>query len=75
MFKENDEVRMTSTTSSWDKGDIGRIILVDKIDTNLPYLVCAHPDCDDAETCEHYAYQFWMPKTEVEAIHMLMKVE
>lgn len=56
MFKENDDVKMTKDTSLWSKGDIGRIIIVDKSDTNLPYYVCAHPDCDDAETCEHYDY-------------------
>ena len=41
MFKENDEVKMTKDTSLWSKGDIGRIIIVDKSDTNLPYYVCA----------------------------------
>ena len=75
MFKENDEVRMTKDTSLWSNGDRGRIIIVDKSDTNLPYYVCLHQGCKDAENYEHYDYQFWMSKTDVEAIHMLMKVE
>ena len=73
MFKETDK-KMTST-SSWDKGDIGRIIIVDKSDTNLPYYVCLHQGCKDAEKCEHYGDTYWVSKTEVEATHMLMKVE
>ena len=75
MFKENDKVKITSKTALCNIGDIGRIIIVDRSDTNLPYYVCVHQDCEDAENCEHYDYQFWMSKTEVEAIHMLMKVE
>ena len=59
--------------SLWHKGDIGRIIAVD--DSFIPYLVCVHPNCEDAKNCQHYKDQWWLESNDIEAIHCLMKVE
>ena len=76
MFKINDKVKMTrnaSPASLWHKGDIGRIIAVD--DSFIQYLVCVHPNCEEATNCQHYKDQWWLESNDIEAIHCLMKVE
>lgn len=73
-FQVNDKVEMiTNCNPYWTVGDIGRIIAVD--DSFIPYLVCVHPNCEDAKNCQHYKDQWWVDSNDIEAIHYLMKVE
>ena len=72
-IKVNDKVKMLSDTEWWDKGDIGRIVL---IDWGESYLICFDQNC----TQEHeYAgdHVWWSPKKCFEPYrpNMLMKVE